>query len=246
MRQVTFSTAVVVMIGLLGGTAPAQEAPASLSCKAIHADLVEAQSTTSCKPGHPVCFLGEVDGNHGLRGTTYFRGEQGALFPPAAPTFRSYVGTFELLRAAAVWRAASSRSHPHPAWRRTASPQKMFTRGRCLPRSAWSRRRPRSCWWRRRQAGARRERQRAVTARHTPAGDSSSYWAAGESFRISPVPGLLEDLRAFGREQCPSDVETIADLEKMPGLLRKRGYTEDDVANIVHGNFIRFLRGVWG
>ena len=77
------------------GTASAQEAPASPSCKAIHADLVEAQSTTSCKPGHPVCFLGEVDGNHGLRGTTYFRGEQGALFPPAAPTFRSYVGTFE-------------------------------------------------------------------------------------------------------------------------------------------------------
>ena len=95
MRQVTFSTAVVVMIGLLGGTAHAQETPASPSCKAIHADLVEAQSTTNCKPGHPVCFLGEVDGNHGLRGTTYFRGEQGALFPPAAPTFRSYVGTFE-------------------------------------------------------------------------------------------------------------------------------------------------------
>jgi hypothetical protein len=95
MRQVTFSTAVAVMVGLLGGTAAAQEAPAAPSCKAIHADLVEAQSTTSCKPGHPVCFLGEVDGNHGLRGTTYFRGEQGALFPPTAPTFRSYVGTFE-------------------------------------------------------------------------------------------------------------------------------------------------------
>ena len=47
---------------------------------------------------------------------------------------------------------------------------------------------------------------------------------------------------AFGREQCPSDVETIADLAKIPGLLRKRGYTEDDVANIAHGNFIRFLR----
>ena len=44
MRQVTFSTAVVVMIGLLGGTAHAQETPASPSCKAIHADLVEAQS----------------------------------------------------------------------------------------------------------------------------------------------------------------------------------------------------------
>ena len=50
---------------------------------------------------------------------------------------------------------------------------------------------------------------------------------------------------AFGREQCPSDVETIADLAKIPGLLRKRGYSEEDVLNIAHGNFLRFLRTAW-
>ena len=50
---------------------------------------------------------------------------------------------------------------------------------------------------------------------------------------------------AFGREQCPADVETIADLQKIPGLLRKRGYSEEDVANIAHGNFIGFLRAAW-
>ena len=50
---------------------------------------------------------------------------------------------------------------------------------------------------------------------------------------------------AFGREQCPADVETIADLQKIPGLLKQRGYSEEDVASIAHGNFIRFLRGVW-
>ena len=50
---------------------------------------------------------------------------------------------------------------------------------------------------------------------------------------------------AFGREQCPSDVETIADLAKLPDLLRLRGYSEDDVRGIVHGNFVRFLRGAW-
>ena len=98
MRKVIVCTAVAVMVGFFGGTAGAQEAPAA-TCKQVHADLVEAQSTTSCKPGHPVCFLGEVDGNHGLRGTTYFRGEQGALFPPGAPTFRSYVGSFEYTTA---------------------------------------------------------------------------------------------------------------------------------------------------
>ena len=50
---------------------------------------------------------------------------------------------------------------------------------------------------------------------------------------------------AFGREQCPSDVETIADLQKIPGLLRTRGYSQEDVANIAHGNVVRFLRTAW-
>jgi membrane dipeptidase len=51
---------------------------------------------------------------------------------------------------------------------------------------------------------------------------------------------------AFGREQCPADVETIADLAKVPDLLRRRGYSEDDVRGILHGNFVRFLREAWG
>jgi membrane dipeptidase len=50
---------------------------------------------------------------------------------------------------------------------------------------------------------------------------------------------------AFGKEQCPSDVETIADLAKLPDVLRRRGYSEEDVANIGHGNFVRFLRSAW-
>jgi hypothetical protein len=84
-----------VLVTLLAVRAGSQEAPAPQSCKAVHADLVEVRSTVGCKPEHSSCFLGEVDGNHGLRGTTYFRGEEGALFPPSAPTFRSYIGSFE-------------------------------------------------------------------------------------------------------------------------------------------------------
>lgn len=58
--------------------------------------------------------------------------------------------------------------------------------------------------------------------------------------------GIGSDLDgAFGREQCPSDVETIADLARLPALLASRGYTADDLANIAHGNFIRFLRQAW-
>lgn len=46
----------------------------------------------------------------------------------------------------------------------------------------------------------------------------------------------------FGREQAPLDLETIADLQKVPDLLRAKGYTEADLENIMHGNFLRFLR----
>jgi membrane dipeptidase len=50
----------------------------------------------------------------------------------------------------------------------------------------------------------------------------------------------------FGREQCPSDVSTIADLSRLPDVLARRGYGQDDVAQIVSGNFVRFMRNAWG
>jgi membrane dipeptidase len=58
--------------------------------------------------------------------------------------------------------------------------------------------------------------------------------------------GIGSDLDgAFGREQCPYDLETIADLQKVPDLLRKRGYAEEDILNMMHGNWLRFLRNAW-
>ena len=47
---------------------------------------------------------------------------------------------------------------------------------------------------------------------------------------------------AFGREQTPTDLDTIADLPNLQGLLRKRGYADADVTGIFHGNALRFLR----
>jgi hypothetical protein len=99
MHRTRFQMATAVAAGLLAVTAGAQHAPDGQTCKAIRADLVEWLSTTGCQPGHSSCFLGEVDGNHGLRGTTYFKGEASALFPSGAPTFRSYVGDFEYTTA---------------------------------------------------------------------------------------------------------------------------------------------------
>lgn len=55
--------------------------------------------------------------------------------------------------------------------------------------------------------------------------------------------GLGSDLDGtFGTEQTPQDLESIADLQKLPGLLRARGYAAADVEGIMHGNFVRFAR----
>ncbi len=50
---------------------------------------------------------------------------------------------------------------------------------------------------------------------------------------------------AFGREQCPDDIDTIADLRKLEGILAARGYSPADIANVMHGNWLRFLRNAW-
>lgn len=65
---------------------------------------------------------------------------------------------------------------------------------------------------------------------------------AGDSLHV----GIGTDLDgAFGKEQCPSDLDTIADLQKIPSMLHNKGYSHDDINNIMHQNFITFLRRVW-
>jgi membrane dipeptidase len=49
----------------------------------------------------------------------------------------------------------------------------------------------------------------------------------------------------FGLEQSPSDLDTIADLQSISGLLVQRGYAEADIAAIMHGNWLRVLRKAW-
>lgn len=58
--------------------------------------------------------------------------------------------------------------------------------------------------------------------------------------------GIGTDLDgAYGREQSPYDLDTIADLQRIPSMLSKRGYSVADVENIMHGNWLRFLRRAW-
>jgi membrane dipeptidase len=49
----------------------------------------------------------------------------------------------------------------------------------------------------------------------------------------------------FGTEQTPHDLDTIADLQRVPELLRKRGYKETDVEGIMCGNWVRFFKEAW-
>lgn len=59
--------------------------------------------------------------------------------------------------------------------------------------------------------------------------------------------GIGSDLDgAFGKEQCPYDLENIADLQKIPNLFKQKGYTDTDVENLMYGNWLRFLRKAWG
>lgn len=49
----------------------------------------------------------------------------------------------------------------------------------------------------------------------------------------------------FGTEQSPTDVNTIADVARLPELLAKRGYSATDIQGVMYGNWLRFLRGAW-
>ena len=58
--------------------------------------------------------------------------------------------------------------------------------------------------------------------------------------------GIGTDLDgAFGIEQTPTDIDTIADLQKIPLLLKKIGFSESDVEKVMNQNFINFLKRVW-
>ena len=58
--------------------------------------------------------------------------------------------------------------------------------------------------------------------------------------------GIGSDLDGgFGKEQCPYDLSTIADLQKIPSLLGKKGYSDGDIDQIMHGNWLQFLRKTW-
>lgn len=54
--------------------------------------------------------------------------------------------------------------------------------------------------------------------------------------------GIGSDLDGgYGYDQTPADLNTIADVQKLPELLAKRGYSAPDVEAVMHGNWLRFF-----
>lgn len=58
--------------------------------------------------------------------------------------------------------------------------------------------------------------------------------------------GIGSDLDgAFGTEQCPYDLDTIADLQKLVLVFKTHGYSDEDLKKIFHQNWINFLLKNW-
>ena len=92
-------------------------------------------------------------------------------------------------------------------------------------------------------------------------------WVKGQSRRdgiglervvdhVDHVCALLGDTRhvgigsdldgGFGTEQSPDGLDTVADLRRLEEMLARRGYTTDDVASVLHGNWVRWLNSWLG
>jgi membrane dipeptidase len=58
--------------------------------------------------------------------------------------------------------------------------------------------------------------------------------------------GIGSDLDGgYGREQCPLDLESIADLQRLPPLLADRGYDSEAIEAIMYENWVRRLNEIW-
>jgi membrane dipeptidase len=65
---------------------------------------------------------------------------------------------------------------------------------------------------------------------------------AGDSLHVA-IGSDLDGI--FGTEQAPWDMNSIADLQRYEAILAARGYGAEDIENIFHGNWIRFLQRAW-
>ena len=97
MRQVNSTWRDVVMSGCSRSAAAAQEAPATPSMQGGTRGSRRGPIDRRLQARAPVLLPGRSGWQSRAAGTTYFKGDVSAFFPPTAPTFRSYVGSFEYI-----------------------------------------------------------------------------------------------------------------------------------------------------
>ena len=79
------------------------------------------------------------------------------------------------------------------------------------------------------------------------ASDGNPQWEAARRMVtvrqvVAHMSGLAEDLPPGTlRARDLPDLDTITDVQKIPELLRKRGYGKEDIAAVMHGNWLRLL-----
>jgi membrane dipeptidase len=65
---------------------------------------------------------------------------------------------------------------------------------------------------------------------------------AGDAFHC----GLGTDLDGgYGKERTPRDLDTVADAPKLAEVLDRRGYSHEDIDNLLYLNWINFFRHAW-
>jgi membrane dipeptidase len=92
------------------------------------------------------------------------------------------------------------------------------------------------------QTGWRRSDHReGITCRHVVAQIDYICQLAGDAHHA----GIGSDFDGgFGLQCLPSDLDTIADLQKLAPLLGEKGYSDEDIAAIMGRNWLRFLEQV--
>ena len=62
----------------------------------------------------------------------------------------------------------------------------------------------------------------------------------------SACVGIGSDLDGgYGTEQCPQDIESIADLQNLEKMMESKGYSTKDILGFFSKNFLNVLEKAW-
>ncbi len=62
---------------------------------------------------------------------------------------------------------------------------------------------------------------------------------------LQPIARIREAEAGMAQKGRGLNVVNFDELRKIPAILEKRGYSQTDVADIMHGNWVRLLSAAW-